>query len=154
MGKSWAAVTWRASQIRSCLFSKKILKGFSVACVQETHGDEDQSRLRVQRLGFLDGIFSLHTRSTRGAAVLWRKPFFKIAEWIHQEGRIAAAVLGRENSSKKVLVVSVYAPNTDPSIKSQEHYMSFLITLEHVLTELTLKYKPDRTVVMGDFNLV
>ena len=59
--------------------------------------------------------------------------------WSNEEGRIAAAVIGRESSKDKVLVQSIYAPNLDSSLTSPAEYI--MILLEFVSTELAQKHK-------------
>ena len=125
-----------------------------IVCLQETHGVGKNCKSRIAKLGFTNGIFSLHTNASRGAAVMWRDSVKQIGdEWTHAEGRVAAVALQNEDGHKG-LVVSVYAPNLDPSPSSQAKYVSFLITLEHVLSEMTSKIAVDSIFLMGDFNLI
>ena len=125
-----------------------------MVCLQETHGVEKNCKSRITQLGFQKGIFSLHTNASRGAAVLWRDSVKQIGEaWTQPDGRIAAVVLQKEAGIKS-LVVSVYAPNLAPSSSSQSNYVSFLITLEFVLSEMKRKVSFDNIFLMGDFNLI
>ena len=56
------------------------------------------------------------------------------------QGRIAAVVLRKDNGPN-TLVISVYAPNLDPSKGSQTAYISFLISLEHAISLMTSREK-------------
>ena len=136
-------------------FFRSVLDGVEVASLQETHGEQKDSKSRVMRLGFKKGIFSLHKRASRGSALLWKDPFELQGDaWTDLEGRIAAGILkSREPGSPRILFVSVYAPNVDPSPQSQSQYISFLITLEHMLSTMTAR-GVDSIVMMGDFNLL
>ena len=127
---------------------------FEIMCLQETHGAEKNCKSRIAKLGFQKGTFSLHQKAIRGSAVLWRDSVKQIGKpWQDPEGRIAAVVLQKSNGPK-ALIVSVYAPNVDPSSSSQANYVSFLITLELVLTEMTRAGGIDQIIMMGDFNII
>ena len=133
---------------------KNVLKTSKIVCLQETHGRRKDDLNRTARLGFDKGIFSLYNNAARGAAVLWKSPLVQIGkEWLDPNGRLAAVVL-KDEKDLKILVASVYAPNVDSSRQMQTDYISFLITLEHALSELTARDKPDRIMIMGDFNII
>ena len=133
---------------------KNVLKTSRIACLQETHGRRKENESRVARLGFDKGIFSLYNNAARGAAVLWRSPLKQTGkEWLDPEGRLAAVVL-KDERENKILVASVYAPNVDPSRQMQSDYVSFMITLEHALSELIASEQPDRLMILGDFNVI
>ena len=68
------------------------------------------------RLGFDDGFYSLAGKSSRGAAILWKKPWKRVrgTEIRDGEGRIAIVTLAKDNV--KVVVASVYAPNLDKTV--------------------------------------
>ena len=136
-------------------FFRTVLDGVDVVGLQETHGVQKDLRSRVSRLGFKEGIFSLHTRATRGSALLWKAPFEQQGEaWTDREGRIAAVILkSNEPNSPRILFASVYAPNVDPSPRTHAQYVSFLISLELMLTTMTDR-GVDKTVMFGDFNLL
>ena len=78
--------------------------------MQETHGEESQSKARALRLGFKGGIFSLHTRATRGAAVLWKEPFFKISpeEWQAVRGSSALNEVKEKLERKQKILKMIY----------------------------------------------
>ena len=127
---------------------------FEIMCLQETHGAERNCKSRIAKLGFHKGTFSLHSKAIRGSAILWRESVSQIGEaWRDPHGRIAAATL-RKNNGPKMLFVSVYAPNVDPSSNSQANYVSFLISLEHVLSEMLRRNSVEQIIMMGDFNLL
>ena len=133
---------------------KKSFESFEIKCLQETHGAEKNCKSRVAKLGFHKGIFLLHEKAIRGSAILWRDSVKQIGKpWKDPEGRIAAVTL-QKGDGPKTLFVSVYAPNVDPSSTSQSNYVSFLITLEHVLTEMTSAMDIDSVIMMGDFNII
>ena len=133
---------------------KNVLKTSNIACLQETHGRSSDSTRRIRALGFDEGVFSLFTNAARGSAILWKRPYKKVGmEWVDKNGRLAAVVLKNE-LELKILVVSVYAPNVNSSRDSQSTYISFLITLEHVLSEMIAREKPDRLIMLGDFNVI
>ena len=73
--------------------------------------------------------------------------------WIDSNGRLAAVVL-QKDEGPTTLVVSVYAPNLDPSPESQSNYISFLITLEHAISQFVDKGIVENIFLMGDFNLI
>ena len=129
-------------------------ESFEVMCLQETHGAEKNCKSRIAKLGFHEGSFSLHSKAIRGSAVLWRDSVKQIGQaWRDPEGRIAAVILQKGNATK-ALVVSVYAPNVDPSPASQANYVSFLISLQYVLTEMTARESVDHILMLGDFNII
>ena len=133
---------------------KTNFENFEVMCLQETHGVEKNCKSRVAKLGFHKGSFSLHSKAIRGSAVLWKESLTQIGEaWTDPNGRIAAVILQKENGLK-ALVVSVYAPNVDPSPTSQSNYVSFLISLEYAITEMLSRSSVDNVFMMGDFNLI
>ena len=108
-------------------FYRRIFETLDIVCLQETHGAEKDIRSRIAKLGFDKGVFSLHTKATRGSAILWRDSVKQIgAPWTDPQGRIAAVNLQKEDSPI-TLVLSVYAPNVDSSKKSHSEYISFLI---------------------------
>ena len=129
-------------------------ESFEVMCLQETHGAEKNCKSRIAKLGFHEGSFSLHSKAIRGSAVLWRDSVKQIGQaWRDPEGRIAAVILQKGNATK-ALVVSVYAPNVDPSPASQANYVSFLISLQYALTEMTARESVDHILMLGDFNII
>ena len=133
---------------------KTNFENFEVMCLQETHGTEKNCKSRIAKLGFQKGIFSLHQKAIRGSAILWRESVKQIGNaWQDPDGRIAAVVLQKEDGPK-TLFVSVYAPNVDPSPASQSNYISFLISLEHVLSEMTRRHNVDQVMMLGDFNII
>ena len=129
-------------------------ESYEIMCLQETHGAEKNCKTRIAKLGFSKGTFSLHNKAIRGSATLWRDSVKQSGQaWRDPEGRIAAVVLQKDDGPK-ALIVSVYAPNVDPSSSSQSNYVSFLISLEHVLSEMTRVQNVDRIIMMGDFNVI
>ena len=123
-------------------------------CLQETHGAENNCKSRIAKLGFHKGSFSLHSKAIRGSAILWRDSVTQIGQaWRDPNGRIAAVIL-QSKDGQKALVVSVYAPNVDPSANSQANYVSFLISLEYAITEMLDRSNVDNVFLMGDFNII
>ena len=133
---------------------KTSFESFEIMCLQETHGAEKNCKSRIAKLGFKEGSFSLHSKAIRGSAILWRDSVKQIGRaWRDPEGRIAAVTLQKGNALK-ALVVSVYAPNVDPSPSSQSNYVSFLISLQYVLTEMLARECVDHIFMLGDFNIL
>ena len=109
-------------------FYRTNFEKFEIMCLQETHGAENNCKSRIAKLGFHKGSFSLHSKAIRGSAILWRDSVTQIGQaWRDPNGRIAAVIL-QSKDGQKALVVSVYAPNVDPSANSQANYYSFCLT--------------------------
>ena len=111
-----------------------------VVALQEVHTKKWQEARITQQLGFDDACFSSYGSGSRGAALLWRKPWTAVSsiKVSDDEGRIAGAILS--NGAIKVGVVAVYAPNVDNKIKTR--FIQNLLRSTTVLTILSCWEKP------------
>ena len=69
--------------------------------------------------------------------------------WKDDEGRVVIGVFKIDN--EKVIIGSVYAPNIDASVRSQQRYSRFILDLEALLGEA--KRHAQSFILCGDFNL-
>ena len=115
--------------------------------LQETH--TDNSRIS-KTLGVTDAIRSHANTASKGVGLLWTDESVKCMKvWKDDEGRVVIGVFKIDN--EKVIIGSVYAPNIDASVRSQQKYSRFILDLEALLGEA--KRHAQSFILCDDFNL-
>ena len=134
-------------------FYRTNFEKFEIMCLQETHGRKKEITRTVQSLGFKKGVFSLANSQAKGVAILWRNPIEGGENtWTDNEGRVAIAHLQLEN--QPIVVVGIYAPNLNATILAREEYVTYLISVRHMIERAKQKANTDNIIMMGDFNLI
>ena len=88
-------------------FFRKIFENYDVMCIQETHGEKKDSLSRVAKLGFSKGCFSVHTKATRGSAVVWKDSFKQVGDaW--------------DDSVDERITEEAHPPNDDPGADERQ----------------------------------
>ena len=115
--------------------------------LQETHTDNNNI---TKTLGVTGAIWSHGNKASRGVAVAWNGNNISCEKvWKDDQGRIVIGVFKIETNT--VIVGSIYAPNIDHSIRSQQKYSQFLLQAEALLEEA--KRYSTEFILGGDFNI-
>ena len=113
---------------------------YDYCCLQETHSDMAVESEWESEWGG-NALFSHGTSNKLGVAILYKKKHKVLEKISDNKGRYAAIKILLEN--KKVLIVSIYAPNSE---KEQKEFFTALLS---VIT--TIEY--DELILGGDFNV-
>ena len=152
--QNWSSCNVKGlSQIKQPHFKSQFSQS-EVLALQEVHAEYKQARSITLRLGFDDGFYSLAGKSSRGAAILWKNPWKRVqgTEIRDGEGRVAIVTLAK--GDVKVVVASVYAPNLDKTVLVRQHYVSWLVSLRHLVDEAQRLGGCEALWVGGDFNQI
>ena len=122
-----------------------------IACLQETH--------RIDKFA-VDNMFDGSIvndegeRNQRGVCILVPESYEVVQSNVSGNGRWAIAIIRQKasQSSEKIVVATVYAPNCHR--EAHIFFQDFFSELDELLTALALRNEAFNVIVCGDFNVV